>query len=88
MIYFTRELPGLSNDLELAGIQVYEGLALSEVLFLAEQHPTAHIVVDHTVEPDAATEIAQHYTTLRLNPGATAADILWELSCFSDVAVQ
>jgi len=89
LIYFTRELPGLSPDLELAGFQVYEALALSEVFYLVDQHPTARIVVDRTVENDAASELAQHYTTFRLNPGATAADILWEVSCLSsDGAVQ
>ena len=89
VIYFTRELPGLSNDLELAGFQVHEALALSEVFFLVEQHPSAHIVVDHTVEDSAATHIAQHYMTLRLNAGSTAKDLLWELSSLStDGAVQ
>lgn len=89
LIYFTRELPGLSPDLELAGFQVYEALALSEVFFLADQHPSAHIIVDHTVQHDAATEIAQHYATLRLSHGATAADVLWEISSLaSDATVQ
>ena len=80
LIYFTRELPGLSNALELAGFQVYEALALSEVFYLVEQHPRAHIVLDHTVEDDAAKGIAQHYSTLRLTRTTTAADVLWELS--------
>ena len=83
LIYFTRELPGLSNDLELAGFQVYEALALSEVFYLVEQHPSAHIVLDHTVEDDAANEIAQHYSSLRLTRNTTAADVLWELSSLS-----
>lgn len=88
LIYCTRELPGLSNELEVAGFQVYEALALSEVFFLAEQHPGAHIVIDHTVEDGAANEIAQHYPTLRLKQEATAADVLWELSSLSDGTVQ
>ena len=89
LIYFTRELPGLSPDLELAGFQVYEALARSEVFYLADQHPSANIVVDHTVEDDAAKDIAEHYTTLRLKPGATAAEILWKLSSLApDAALQ
>ena len=80
LIYFTRELPGLSNELELAGFQIYEALALSEVFYLVQQHPSAHIVLDHTVEDEAANEIAQHYSTLRLTRNSKAADVLWELS--------
>jgi len=83
IIYFTRELPGLSFDLELAGFQVYEALAISEVFFLVERHPSAHIVVDHTVEDHAAREVEQHHPTLRLNSKATATDVLWELSSLS-----
>jgi hypothetical protein len=83
IIYFTRELPGLSPDLELAGLQVYEALAISEVFYLVEQHPSAPIVVDHTVEDDAAREIAQHHSTLRLRSKTTATDVLWELSSLS-----
>lgn len=70
----------MSNDLELAGFRVYEALALSEVFYLVERHPSAHIVLDHTVEDDAANEIAQHYSTLRLTRNTTIADVLWELS--------
>lgn len=86
MIYFTRELPGLSNDLEAAGLQVYEALAISEVLYLAEQHPSAHIVIDSNVEDAAALEIAEHHVTLRLKPEATAAAVLWEISGLADGA--
>ena len=50
VIYFTRELPGLSEKLREAGLHVYEALAISEVFCLTEQHPNAHIIVDHTVE--------------------------------------
>lgn len=37
LIYFTRELPGMTEDLERAGFQVYEALAISEVFYLAER---------------------------------------------------
>jgi hypothetical protein len=63
LIYFTRELPGLSEDLSEHGFQVYEALAVSEVFYLCEQHPRLIVVIDHTVEPDSAKEIAarSHY---------------------------
>jgi hypothetical protein len=82
--YFTRELSGLSNELERAGLQVYEALAISEVFYLAEQNP-----IDHTVQDDAAQEVAQHHVTLQLKPEATAADVIWAVSGFSpDVTLQ
>jgi hypothetical protein len=37
LIYFTRELPGLSEDLIEKGFQVYEALAVSEALYLCQQ---------------------------------------------------
>lgn len=80
LVYFTRELPGLSDDLLEYGFQIYEALAVSEVLYLCEQHPKALVVIDHTVEPDAAKTVAQKHMTLQLKPEATAADVLWELS--------
>lgn len=80
LIYFTRELPGISEELSQAGFEVYEALAISEVFYLVEQHPVAHIVVDHTVEQEVAEKIALHYVTLRLKPEATAADVVWELA--------
>lgn len=89
VIYFTRELPGLSEELSQAGLEVYEALAISELFYLAEKHPNAHVLVDHTVEDDAAHEVAQHHTTLRLTKEATAADVLWQLSSFAgDATVQ
>lgn len=79
LIYFTRELPGLSEDLSEKGFQVYEALAVSEVLYLCEQHPSLVVVIDHTVEPDAAKEIANRRITLRLKKTATVQDAVWEL---------
>lgn len=89
IIYFTRELPGLSEELSQAGLQVYEALAISELFYLAEQHPCAHIVVDHTVERDAAHEVARHHISIRLARESTAVDVIWELSQLDgDATVQ
>lgn len=73
LIYFTRELPGLSEDLSEHGFQVYEALAVSEVFYLCEQHPRLIVVIDHTVEPDSAKEIAARRTTLRLKKKSNGA---------------
>lgn len=89
IIFFTRSLPNvLSDELSLQGHTVYEALAISEVLALAEQHSEAQIIIAADVDDERATVIGQHYPTLRLGAGATAANILWELSSLSDAAVQ
>jgi hypothetical protein len=89
LIYFTRELPGLSEDLSEHGFQVYEALAVSEVFYLCEQHPRLIVVIDHTVEPDVAKEISARRVTLRLKKTSTVRDVIWELSALvSDVQVQ
>jgi len=83
LIYFTRELPGIGAELSRAGCQVYEALALSEVFYLAEQHPDAAIVIDHSVDDEAAREVARHHVTLRMTPDATVTNVVWELSHLS-----
>lgn len=80
LIYFTRELPGLSEDLSEHGFQVYEALAVSEVLYLCQQHPWLVVVIDHTVESAAANEIAARRIAFRLRKKATVRDVIWELS--------
>lgn len=86
IVYFTRELPGISDDLSEYGLQVYEALAVSEVMYLCEQHPNATVVIDSTVQDDAAEEVARGQITLRLKAASTAADVLWELSLLSGSA--
>jgi hypothetical protein len=86
LIYFTRELPGLSEDLSEHGFQVYEALAVSEALYLCQQHPTLVVVIDHTVEPDASNEIAARHITLRLKKKAIVPDVVWELSALASDA--
>lgn len=71
VIYFTRELPGLSDELTEQGFQVYEALAISEVLYLCEHHQCLIVVIDHTIEPAAANEIAARRITLRPMKKAT-----------------
>jgi hypothetical protein len=75
-------LPGLSEDLSEKGFQVYDALAVSEVLYLCEEHPQLIVVIDHTVEADAAKEIAARHITLRLKKKASVRDVIWELSGF------
>ena len=84
VIYFTRDFPGISEDLSERGLQVYEALAVSEVFYLCEQHPSATVVIDSTVEDHTAEDIAAQKVTLRLKPDATATDVFWNCRCFPD----
>jgi hypothetical protein len=46
---------------------------------LADQHPTATILITAGVDPERAKAIQQHYPTLYLKPNITVHDIVWEL---------
>jgi len=64
-------------------------MAVSEDLYLCEKHPRLAVVIDHTVESEAAKEIAGRHITLQLKKKATVQDVVWELSGLSpDVRVQ
>ncbi len=81
IVFFTRAAPSsLADELSRQGHRVHEALAISEVLALAQEHPSAHIVISADVEPERARVIQQHYPTLQSRPGATAKNIVWELS--------
>jgi hypothetical protein len=84
IIYFTRELPALTEELSEFGLELYEALAISEVFYFCEQHPTAPVVIDSTVEDAAAHEIVSRHIALRLKAEANAADLIWELSNLND----
>jgi hypothetical protein len=80
LIYFTRELPGLSEDLSEHGFQIYEALAISEVLYLCQQHPWLVVVIGPHGPSRAASEIAEQRVTLRPKKKATVRDVVWKLS--------
>ena len=84
LILFTIRAPDpLAEELARQGHQVYEALAISEVLALAEQHSDAQIIITSEVGNDRAAVIQQHYPTLHLKAGATAADVIWEMDQLS-----
>lgn len=88
LIYFTRELPGISEGLTERNIPVYEALALSEVFYLSEHYPDSIVVIDGSVEDAAAQEVASRLITLRLKPHATATDVFWKLSLLSSSSID
>lgn len=81
MIFFSCSFPNaISAELSRQGFIVYEALAISEVLALAEQYLEAYIIIASDIEDERAQIIQKHYPTLRLSSGATAAGIILELS--------
>lgn len=81
IIFFSRTVPSpLADELSIQGYTVYEALAISEVLALAQQYPEAQIVIAADVDDERAGVIGRHYPTLRLLPKSTAGDVLFELS--------
>jgi len=76
LILFTTIAPHpLTEELSRQGYQVYEALAVSEVLALAEQHPTASIIITPDVDQRRARVIQQHWPTVRLHKEFTALDV-------------
>lgn len=68
LILFTTVAPcTLTDELSLQGHEVYEAVAISEVLALAEQYPAASIVITSDVDQTRASVIQQHWPTVRLH---------------------
>ena len=87
LILLTTHAPNpLADELILAGYEVFEALAISEVLHLAEYHDVSAIII--TAEYIAAeyydlfalNEISQHKFIIKLGPNATSKEVIWELS--------
>jgi hypothetical protein len=67
VILFTTQMPSRFTDaLEAEGLEVYEALAISEVLALAEQHQSFSIIITPEVDQVRATVIQQHWPTVQL----------------------
>jgi ABC-type nitrate/sulfonate/bicarbonate transport system ATPase subunit len=64
----------------LAGYQVFEALFADEVLHLLETEHIDVVVIAHDVVDPEIAEVQRRVVTLRLEPQATAKDVVWELS--------
>jgi hypothetical protein len=80
LILLTTRAPyPLADELTLAGYEVFESLAISEVLHLTEYYDVAAIIITAEYDHPALNEIQQHHITVKLNQEATAKDVVWEL---------
>jgi hypothetical protein len=81
VVYLTTRAPSrLAQELILAGHQVFEALAISEVLYLCEHHRVDVIVIAPDIDDPDFAEAQLHQFTIKLKPEATAKDLIWELS--------
>ena len=65
----------MTDELVAKGFEVYEALAISEALALAEQNPTASIMITPDVDQERATVIQRYWPTVRLHYQFTALNI-------------
>ena len=80
LILFTTHAPNaLANELAQKGHEVYEALAISEVLGLAEVQPDAQIIITPEIGQDRARVIQEHYPTVQLSQNVAVERIIWEL---------
>jgi len=70
----------LAHELILFGHQVWEALAISEVLFLCEQHSIDAIIIAAEVESGELIEKQLPGIVMRLDQSANASYLNWELS--------
>ena len=70
----------LADDLILAGHQVWEALAVSEVLYLCEQHTIDVVIITADVEHGKMIEKQLRGIVMRLKPEADTMAVQWELS--------
>ena len=80
LVYLTDAAPDpLATELTLAGCLVWEALSVSEVLHLCE-HQRIDVVVVAPAIKIATADVEARNITIHLKPGATVADVMWELS--------
>ena len=70
----------LADGLILAGHRVFEAMAISEALALAEEYTQAQIIITADVEQSRAKVLQRHYPRMQLNENASPADVLWEMA--------
>jgi hypothetical protein len=80
LILLTANAPHpLADELILAGYNVLEALAISEVFALLEEIPEAQVIIAANIDAERAKVIQQHNPTIHLTGNATLKDVLWEL---------
>ena len=80
VVYLTTRAPAkLTDDLMLAGHKAWGCRSVSEVLYICEREWVDAVVIAPEVEDADAVEAHLCHFTIRLQPEATAKDLIWEL---------
>jgi hypothetical protein len=81
LVLLTNRAPSkMADELTLAGYHVFEALAVSEVLYLCEQHDIDAVVIAADVEDLQIVEAQMRRITIKLKPETTVRELIWELS--------
>jgi hypothetical protein len=64
----------------MAGHRAWECLSVSEALYICEREWVDAVVIAPEVEDPDIVEAQLRHITIRLEPDATAKDLIWELS--------
>ncbi len=70
----------LGDELTRVGYNVFEAISASEVLGLCDDHVVDVVVVEAGVVDPELHEVQARCITVLLEPKATVAEIMWELS--------
>jgi hypothetical protein len=80
LVYLCTQAPSrMASDLMMCGYEVYEALAVSEVLYLCEHHKIDAVVIAADVEEPDVIEAQMRHICLKLKRHATVKDVIWEL---------
>jgi hypothetical protein len=90
IVYFTSCGPSkIGNDLVAAGYRVFEALEISEVMHLCEHEQIDMVVIAPDIEDQEMVEVQLRRITIKMKPGSTAKDVLWELwNVFPDAEIR
>jgi hypothetical protein len=70
----------LTDRLSLAGYRVFEALWADEVFQLMETEHVDLVVIKHCADDPEIPDLQKKVMSLVLHYGATAADVIWEVS--------
>ncbi len=92
IILWTRSAPDpLAQKLQVAGYQVWEALAFSEVTYLCDTEKIDVVVIRSEVDDAHASALRRHYMTIKLQPNTEPSEIidaLWNLFPGQHTTVQ
>lgn len=69
----------LGDELQAAGIKVWEAISMSEALHLCEHHHVDLVVISYEAAKDAILPLYLKQPTISLQRGCRTAEVIWQL---------